>query len=106
MDLILPYCHLFFTATHLNGADSMFTDCLCLCGFQHSPEALKPMFRTLTNAASLPQIIVTPVVSTLSTSFMKSGEPRPCVPSGPYTPVAPTTLATALVAATSGATSK
>ncbi|KAK7067747.1 hypothetical protein SK128_028367 [Halocaridina rubra] len=47
-------------------------------------------------------IIVTPVVSTLNTSFIKGGT-RP-YPPGPYTPVAPA-LASALVAATTPSTS-
>ncbi|KAK8402026.1 hypothetical protein O3P69_001241 [Scylla paramamosain] len=73
-----------------------FTRILCSC----CPRRCRKRYQTRWKGG-IAQIIVTPVVSTLSTSFIKSAEPRPCVPSAPYTPVAPA-LASALVAATSG----
>ncbi|XP_037793621.1 LOW QUALITY PROTEIN: dopamine receptor 2-like [Penaeus monodon] len=70
-----------------------FTRILCSC----CPRRCRKRYQTRWKGG-IAQIIVTPVVSTLNTSFMKAGQ-RP-YPPGPYSPVAPA-LATALVAATS-----
>lgn len=70
-----------------------FTRILCSC----CPRRCRKRYQTRWKGG-IAQVIVTPVVSTLNTSFMKTGGPRP-YPTGPYSPVAPT-LATALVAAT------
>ncbi|XP_053651791.2 dopamine receptor 2 [Cherax quadricarinatus] len=75
-----------------------FTRILCSC----CPRRCRKRYQTRWKGG-IAQIMVTPVVSTLNTSFMKTEGPRPYTP-GLYSPVAPA-LATALVAATTTPTS-
>nr|XP_027234666.1 uncharacterized protein LOC113826000 [Penaeus vannamei] len=91
IELILS--HLLHHLTSLSLPFRAFTRILCSC----CPRRCRKRYQTRWKGG-IAQIIVTPVVSTLNTSFMKAGQ-RP-YPPGPYSPVAPA-LATALVAATS-----
>ncbi|XP_069188879.1 dopamine receptor 2 [Procambarus clarkii] len=75
-----------------------FTRILCSC----CPRRCRKRYQTRWKGG-IAQIIVTPVVSTLNTSFMQAAGSR-SYPSGSYSPVAPA-LASALVTATATPTS-